>query len=143
MSLHRILADVQPLGDFAIAQPAGNELEDLEFARSNPEFVEARGVGNEGKGGSDVDGDLDLLHDNRDFGLRETEAEPDAEGGEDQCDDCPVDLERVFQDQVAILNRLKDRDEETGESAVEKDGTPHECYVGRKSSCRAARTPNE
>ena len=33
---HRLRADVQPLPDLPVAQPFGQHLQDLEFARSQP-----------------------------------------------------------------------------------------------------------
>src|SRR5689334_17054694 len=53
VSLHRILAHEQPLGDFAIAQPGCHRLENLELAGCDAELGEPRIVAREGSGDGD------------------------------------------------------------------------------------------
>src|SRR5439155_23233510 len=67
-------------------------------------------------------------HFTHDHGLarpRELEAEPDPEERERQRDDPAVDLERVLEDEKAVLDDLDRRDQGAAENAVEDDRPLH------------------
>ena len=50
VSLDRILADKQTVGDFAVAQTGGDQTEDLQFAGSDAKFKDALFVGRKRSG---------------------------------------------------------------------------------------------
>src|SRR5205085_11849927 len=56
---------------------------------------------------------------------RELEAEPDPEQRKQQRDDPAVDLERVLEDEKAVLDDLERGDQGTAENAVEDDRPLH------------------
>ena len=74
-----VFADEEADGDFAVAESGGDEDEDFEFSRSDGELGEASFVGDKGFGG--LRGDF-LDDDGRLFAGK-SEAEPDAESGEE------------------------------------------------------------
>ena len=65
----------------------------------------------------------DLLQDHPGFG--QLEPEPDAERDEDERNDAAVDLERVLEDQEAVLDELERRDQDAAKDAVKEDGLLH------------------
>ena len=119
MRLHSILAHEELLGDLAGAQAGGDVGEDLVLARGDAELLEPRAVDDEGIGRADDD-DL-LLR----LAAGHAEAEPDPQRGEDQGDEGAVDLERVFDDEEAVLEELEGDEEGGAEEAVEEYGAAH------------------
>src|SRR5688500_8081609 len=99
MRLHRVLADVQPLGDLSIAEPCRERLQDLELARRDAELRDAGLVARERSRGRH----RYLAHDDRLARLLQLQTEPDAQRREKRGDDATVDLERMLDDQKAIL----------------------------------------
>lgn len=58
VSLDRVLADEQAVGDFAVAESGGNEAKNFEFTRRDAEFVLTSLVDRERLGGSWLTNDL-------------------------------------------------------------------------------------
>jgi hypothetical protein len=56
-----------------------------------------------------------FLNDDGLFSARQFAAEPDAEYREHECDDAAVDLERMFDDEIAILHHPEHGDEKPAE----------------------------
>ena len=96
MGLDGVLADEEAIGDLAVAETLGDEGEDFELARGDAEGVELGLVEGEGFGGDSFD-------DDRLAGFGELDAEPDAEAGEEDGDECAVDLEGVLDDEELVL----------------------------------------
>ena len=69
--------------------------------------------------------DRHLAHDHGFARPRELETEPDPERREEQRDDSAVDLERVLEDEIAILDDLEYGNQDAAEQAVDKDGLLH------------------
>src|SRR5829696_351611 len=103
MRLHRILAHREPLGDLAVAEPIGDELQDLVLAWCDAEPCHSRRIGCERYRGLRWRGgghrDQHFLDDHGLPGTRHPEAEPDAEGREEESDEGAVDLDRVLDDE--------------------------------------------
>src|SRR5918999_3805236 len=99
--LDGVLADVEPLGDLAVAQPGGNQLEDLQLAPSDAQLLLPSDVWDEGEAGrrGDLDRDRNLPDDDSVAGSGQLESKPDPEGGEDERHDPPVHLDRVLEDE--------------------------------------------
>src|SRR3954470_12697225 len=100
MRLHGILAHEQAPGDLPVAQAFGDELQDLDLARGEAELLDARAIDAEWL----ADGHGNLLYDEP--CLRELESEPDTQCGEESGHESAVDLERVVEDQEAVLHEL-------------------------------------
>ena len=128
MRLHRILAHRESLGDLAIAEAIGNELQDLVLAGRDTEPCHARRIGRERSRGlrwrRGRSRDQDFLDDHRLPGTRHPEAEPDAERREEECDEGAVDLDRVLDDEEPVLDQLEDVDQNSRKSAVDEDRFP-------------------
>lgn len=144
MGFDGVFGDEELGGDLAVAEAAGDEVEDLELAWGDAEGLLAGGVGGEGWGvfGGRC-GDEDFFDDDSFAdGLAgllaaagDAEAEPDAEGGEEEGDEGAVELDGVLDDEEAVLGVLEDSDEETADDAEEEDVTLYggvgEKYIGR------------
>src|SRR5829696_6638082 len=113
--LDRVLAHEQVLRHLAIAQPRGNGLENLQLAWRDAELLEAHLIALEWPG----DWHRHFPHDHHLTPSREGEAEPDPEGGENQRNDPAVDLERMLQDEKAILDDLERGDQRAAEYTVD------------------------
>src|SRR5262249_27333210 len=110
--------------------------EDLVFSRRDPQGLEASPIDDEWRlrglngRGRCRRGRLTAAH--------ELEPEPDAEPGEDERDQPAIDLERVLDDEEAILDELEERDEGAPEHAKEESRLPHATTLARMtSSCHA------
>src|SRR5271166_6878713 len=109
MSLHRVFADEEPVGNLPITQPGGNEPENLQLARSDAELAYARLIDNERTRGQrryfpdDRFCDDCLLDDDRRLLSGEGLSEPDAESGKQDGDQRAVNLHRMLDDQEAVL----------------------------------------
>src|SRR6185437_7094586 len=122
-------------GDLAVAHPCGDETQNLELPRRDPQLLAAPAVNDERRGGWDVNlFDNDSLRTPGQLG-----AQPDAERGEKQGDEARVDLDRVVDDEKAVLDRLETGDEESAEKAVEEDGAAHALRSLRRSGRPASR----
>ena len=121
VSLHRVLTHEQPGGDLTVAQPAGNQRENLELARSQAETLNAGQVWGEPGAGGD-----DHFANDHSFGRsRKLESQPDSEAGKEEGYEPAVDLERVLDYEKPELDPLEQRDECARKNAVEKDGPLH------------------
>lgn len=121
MGLHGVLAHEELFRNLAVAQPRGDETQNLELARRDAQLLSPRAVDDERRGGCD----RNFFHD---YTLRapgQLGAEPDAEAGEEEGDEAGVDLDRLLDDEKVILDRFEGGDEETAEEAVEEDGAAH------------------
>jgi hypothetical protein len=97
------------LRDLAIAQSLGNERQDLVFARGNSERIEGGSI------------DRERLRSSNDyyfFRARQLEAEPDSKSGKYGGDDPAVDLERMLDEKVTILDRFEQRDQRAAEQSI-------------------------
>ncbi len=54
------------------------------------------------------------------------EAKPDAQSSEDGCDEAAVDLQRVFDDEKAVLHPLQYRDQDAADHTISKNGLFHQ-----------------
>src|SRR4051812_22516676 len=122
MGLHRVLADGQSFGNFPVTQPLGDELKDLELARSHAEAFHTLGIHRKGAG------DSNLLHDHRLPRPHKAQPEPDSKGREDQGDESPVDLERVLDYEKPVLHHPQQGDEDSAQEPVNEDSALHFLY---------------
>src|ERR1051325_6862271 len=90
MGLDRVLADEELLGDFAVAQTIGDELQDLQLAGGDAQFLEFAGIDLK----RTARGNRAFLYDN--LRLRELEPQPDPNTGKDRRPEPAIDLERMF-----------------------------------------------
>src|SRR5690349_11737996 len=116
VGLHGVLADEELFGDLAVAEPRGDESEDLMLARGDAQLFESGLVDDEGPG---------LANDDHFPGSRHLEPKPDAERSEDQCHQSAVDLPRVLDDDKAVLGELEEYDENAAEKAIDEYGATH------------------
>ena len=100
MGFDGVLADEEAAGDFAVAEALSDEGEDFELAGGDAEGVELDLV--EGEGGWGFGGDEDFAEDDFLARFGELDAEPDAEGDEDDGDDGAVDFEGVLDDEELV-----------------------------------------
>lgn len=129
-----VLADEKAVGDLAVAESLSDKVEDFELARSDAEGVELGLVQGEGgllgwRGG----GDEDFAEDDLFPWFGELDAQPDAEGGEEDGDNGAIDFEGVLDDQELVLGPAEDGDEDAADEAekqdVAEDGALHVCWV--------------
>ena len=127
VSLDGVFRDEEFRGDLTVAETAGDQGEDLELACRDAEGLLAVGIGSEGDGSfrgdkhfSDHDGFAD------DFATaRDAEAEPDAEGREENGDKRTVELDGVLNDDEAVFGVLEDGDEEAADETEDDDVALH------------------
>jgi hypothetical protein len=135
VSLDGILTDEETICDLAVAETLSDEAEDFELTRRNAEGVKLGLV--EGEGGWRIGGDEDFAKDDFFAGFGELDAEPDAEGDEDDGDNSAIDLEGVLDDEELVLRPAKDGDEYAANEAenkdVAKDVALHVCWVDSTS----------
>lgn len=122
MCLHRVLADEQTFGDFAVAEARGHCLQNLELTRCDAELREFRLIPLEWSDDRYFYMYRNFLNDDCLFRTRQFAAEPDAEHREHQGDDAAVDLERMFDDEKSVLDDLEQGDEKPAQDAVDEDG---------------------
>src|SRR5205085_11337665 len=119
VGLDRVLADEEPAGDLLVAEPFGDQGQDLELAGRETETLDACGVHLE----RTVDRHHDFLEDHLCPG--QLEAKPDAQPSEERRDQSPIYLERVVEYEESILDELQQSDCGGGDDTVEKDRTSH------------------
>src|SRR5579863_2289126 len=116
VGLDGVFGDEKLSGDFAIAEAAGDEGEDFEFARGDAEGFLSGGVGSERLGGGGFGRDVDFSDDHgfaNDFATaRDAKAEPNAKGGEESGDERAVEFYGVLDDDETVLRVLECGDEE-------------------------------
>ena len=114
MGLYRILANEEPLGDFAVTEPRGDESEDFEFSRGDGEFGQTLPIGSKRLGRDGSVDDLNLLS-------GKSESEPYAETSEEGRDESAVDFHRMFDYEEPVLRKLQNGDEDAATSSVNED----------------------
>ncbi len=119
VGLDGVLGDEELGGDFAIAEAAGDQGEDFEFAGGDAEGLLAGRVGSERFEGGGLRGDRNFPHHDRfadGFAIAgDAEAEPDAECREEDGDERAVELDGVLDDDEAVFGVLKDGDEQAAD----------------------------
>ena len=126
MRLDGVLGDEKLRGDLAIAEAAGDESENFEFASGDAEALLLGCIGSEGLEGGGLRGDKHFLHYDRFATARDAEAEPDAEGGEENGDERAVEFDGVFDDDEAVFGVLKGHDEEAADETEDEDVALHD-----------------
>ena len=123
VGLDGVFGDEELGGDFAIAEAAGDEGEDFEFAWCDAEGLLLGGVGREALEraifrGSEVGCIAYRERLAERFAVaRDAEAEPDAECREEAGDECAVEFDGVLDHDEAVLCVLKGGDEEAADEA--------------------------
>jgi len=117
-------------GDLAITEAAGDEGEDFEFACRDAEGLLLGCIGSEGSGGWGLRGDKHFPHHDR-FAdgfttARDPEAEPDAEGREEDGDEGAVELDRVLDDDEAVFGVLESDDEQAADQTEDEGVALHD-----------------
>jgi len=120
-------------GDLAIAEAAGDQGEDFELSRRDAEGMLVGRIGSEGFEGGGFRGDQHFPHHGR-FAdgfatARDAEAEPDAEGREEDGDERAVELDGVLDDDEAIFGVLEGGDEEAADETEDEDVALHDGVV--------------
>src|ERR1017187_9922123 len=120
-------------GDLAIAEAAGDQGEDFELACRYAEGLLVGRIGSEGFEGGGFRGDKHFPHHDR-FAdgfatARDAEAEPDAEGREEDGDERAVELDGVLDDDEAVFGVLEGGDEEAADETEDEDVALHDGVV--------------
>ncbi len=141
MCLDSIFGDEKLRGDLAIAEAAGDQGEDFQLAGRDAEGLLLGGIGCEGGIGNESSGGIRrgfrrdeyfFHHDCFTYSFattRDAEAEPDAEGREEDGDERAVDLDGVFDDDEAVFGVLEGGDEEAADEAEDEDVALHDLDV--------------
>jgi hypothetical protein len=147
--LDGVLRNEKLRGDLAIAEAAGDQVEDFKLACGDAEGLLAVRIG--GKRFKDAgfrgDGHFPDHHGFADdFAIaRDAEAEPDAESGEEDGDEGAVELDGVLDDDEAVLGVLESGDEEPANETEDEDVALHDVVVkkyngdGEKVVCTRGR----
>ncbi len=129
MSLDGAFGNEKLGGDLAIAEAAGDQGEDFEFACGDAEGLLAGGIGSEGFEGAGFRGGGHFPHDDSfadGFATAgDAEAEPDAESREEDGDERAVELDGVLDDDEAVLGVLEGGDEEAAHETEDEDVALH------------------
>src|SRR3954463_11171221 len=123
MCLHGVFAGEQLLGDLAVTQAGRNQLEDLQLARRDAKLLLTRDIGNERA--RDRRGNLHFTDDDAIARSRDAEPQPNPERREEQRDQATVYLDRMLDEEVAILDQLEAGDQDSTEHAVDENSLPH------------------
>jgi hypothetical protein len=120
-------------GDLAIAEAAGDQGENFKLACRDAEGLLVGRIGSEGFAGGGFRRDKHFLHHDRFAdGLaiaRDAEAEPDAEGREEDGDERGVKLDGVLDDDEAVFGVLKGGDEQAADETEDEDVALHDGVV--------------
>lgn len=133
MGFDGVLGDEELGGDLAVAESAGDESEDFEFASGDAEGLQGGWVGGERFAGFHKNGDF-FHHDGftDDFAIAgDAQAEPDAERREEYGDEGTVEFKRVLDDDEAVLDELQGDDKEAADETEDEDVALHD-GVGEK-----------
>jgi hypothetical protein len=131
--LDRVFGNEKLRGDLAIAEAAGDQGENFELACRDAEGLLAGRIESEGFEGGGFRGDKHFLHHDR-FAdgfatARDAEAEPDAEGREEDGDERAVELNGVLDDDEAVFGVLECGDEEAADETKDDDVALHDGVV--------------
>lgn len=141
--LDGVLTYVESPGDFAIAQPRGQRLQNFELSRGDPQLSHLFFVADERTGY--VHGNLHFNryghfpHNDSFASTREFEPEPDAEAGKHYRDESAVNLERMLEDEEAVLDEIERGNEQPAKDAVDEDYLLHALNV--RAPRRTAKAP--
>ena len=150
MCLDGVFRNEKLRGDLAIAQAAGDQGENFELACRDAESLLAGSIRSEGFEGGGFCGDRHFLHHDR-FAdgfapSRDAEAEPDAEGCEEDGDERAVEFDRVLDDDEAVFGVLEAGDEEAADETEDEDVALHDGVekkyngVGEEAVTRSQKT---
>src|SRR6202521_1928880 len=133
MCLDGVFGNEKLRGDLAIAEAAGDQGEDFELACRDAEGLLVSRIGSDGFEGGGFRGDKHFPHHDR-FAdgfatARDAEAEPDAEGREEDGDERAVELDGVLDDDEAVFGVLEGGDEEAADETEDEDVAPHDGVV--------------
>src|SRR6202789_3022380 len=128
VGLHGVLGDEELSCDLAIAEAAGDEGEDFELTVGDAEALLLSRVWTERRRrlGAAARGRAEDFFRHRIPPARDAQAEPDAEGGEEDGHERAVELDRVLDDDETVFGVLKDGDEQAADKTEDKDGALHE-----------------
>src|SRR5271167_5195541 len=133
MCLDGVFGDKKLRCNLAIAEAAGDKGEDFELACRDAEGLLLHRIRSEGFEGGCFRGDKHFLHHDRfadDFATaRDAEAEPDAEGREEDGDERAVELDGVLDDDEAVFGVLEGGDEEAADETEDEDVALHDWVV--------------
>lgn len=116
---HGILAHKHACGDFPIAQTVGDQCQDLQFPRRQPQRRNLSLISLEGlRGGHQNLPDYDLRHRNSGAPAREEVSKPQSQRRKHGGYQRAVDLDGMLNDNPAILNELQRSDEQTAQQSV-------------------------
>lgn len=120
MGLDGVHGDEKFICDLLVRESLGHEFEDLVFAFADAEVLEARRV--ELEVGDRYGHDLFT---------GESEAGPNADGGEEHGEEAHVEFDGEVADEVAVLELFEQEDECCEGESVDDDGAAHERkYIG-------------
>ena len=133
MCLNGVFRNEKLRGDLAIAETAGDQGENFELACRDSEGLLVGHIGSEGFEGGSLRGDKHFPHHDR-FAdgfatVRDAEAEPDAEGREEDCDERTVEFDGVLDDDEAVFDVLEGGDEEATDETEDEDVALHDGIV--------------
>jgi hypothetical protein len=124
--LDGVLGDEELRGDLSIAEAAGDQAEDFQLASGDAEGLLLGCVGREGLEGGGFRRDEHFPHHNRFATARDAEAEPDAEGCEEDGDESAVELDGVLDDDEAVFGVLEGGDEKAADETEDESVAPHD-----------------
>jgi hypothetical protein len=133
VGLDRVFGNEKLRGDLAVAEAPADQGEDFELACRDAEGLLLSRIGSEGFEGAGFRGNKHFpYHDRFADGFataRDAQAEPDAEGGEEDGDKRAVELDGVLDDDEAVFGVLQGGDEETADETEDEDVALHDGVV--------------
>jgi hypothetical protein len=124
MCLDGVFADEKLFSNFSIAQPFGNQLQDLQLAGRYPQLLQSLLIQNKRCAGRN------LAQNDCFLAPGEPQSEPDPQRSEHRGDQTDVDLDGTFDDEEAVLHQFEESDQDAAQEAIYKDVPLH----GRKDS---------
>ncbi len=130
VGLDGVLGNEKLGGDLAIAEAAGDQGENFEFACGYAEDLLLGRIRSEWSEEGGFRGDTHFPYDdlfaNGIATARDAETKPDAEGREEDGDKRAVELDGVFDNEEAVFGVLERRDEETADETEDDDVALHD-----------------
>ena len=133
VGLYGVFGNEQLRGDFAIAEAAGDQVENFELACRDPEGLLFGRIGSEGFEGGGFCGERHFPHDDR-FAdgyatAGDADAEPDAEGRKEDGNKRAVKLDGMLDDEEAVFRVLQDGNEDAADETEDEGVALHDGVV--------------
>ena len=121
VSLDRVFADEQLLGNLPVAHSHGDQSQDLNFARRDPQVRSFILVRNK----TAMSQDRHFFEDDLLFGPGQLQAKPDAEDSKDSSRQAAINFDGMLDHQKSVFSPLEQSDKYPAQQTIDKDVALH------------------